>query len=163
SSGNGNESPLPRGEGQGEGATSPSSATPSPRGLRSTLERLRRRGALTLSLSPRERGRMFVRHLLIAVAVLAAPLAALRLPRTVPGKLLQIARALQLEVGYSKRELLEAYLNLAPYGGNVEGVGAAARVYFHKDVSALLLPEAMALAVMPQSPSRRMPDGARET
>lgn len=80
--------------------------------------------------------------------------------RTVPGKLAQIARALQLELTYSKHDLLEAYLNLAPYGGNVEGAGAAARVYFHEDVLGLSLPEAMALAVMPQSPSARTP-GAR--
>src|SRR5205807_1807311 len=63
--------------------------------------------------------------------------------KTVPGKLTQIARAVQLELGYSKHDLLEAYLNLAPYGGNVEGAGAAARVYFHQDISDLSLPEAM--------------------
>ncbi|MBL8953687.1 MAG: penicillin-binding protein 1C [Myxococcaceae bacterium] len=80
--------------------------------------------------------------------------------RTVPGKALQILRAVQLELTYSKHDLLEAYLNLAPYGGNVEGAGAAARIYFHKDVLALSLPEAMSLAVMPQSPSARTP-GAR--
>lgn len=83
--------------------------------------------------------------------------------RTPGGKLVQIARAVQLELCYSKRELLEAYLNLAPYGGNVEGVGAAARVYFHKDVSALSLPEAMALSVLPQSPTRRAPDATHES
>jgi penicillin-binding protein 1C len=77
--------------------------------------------------------------------------------RTPSGKLVQIARAVQLELSYSKHDLLEAYLNLAPYGGNVEGVGAAARVYFHKDVRGLSLPEALALAVMPQSPSARTP------
>lgn len=82
--------------------------------------------------------------------------------RTPTGKLLQVLRALQLEVGYSKSQLLEAYLNLAPYGGNVYGAAAASRVYFHKDASALALPEAMALAVMPQSPSARQPGSAEE-
>ena len=48
------------------------------------------------------------------------------------GKLRQVAAALWLEARYSKRELLEAYLNLAPYGGNIEGVGAASLIYFHK-------------------------------
>ena len=52
--------------------------------------------------------------------------------RRVPGKLVQLLRALQLEAQYSKREILEAYLNLAPYGGNVEGVGAASLVYFRR-------------------------------
>jgi penicillin-binding protein 1C len=71
------------------------------------------------------------------------------------GKLVQIARALQLEASYSKDEILEAYLNLAPYGGNIEGVGAASLVYFRKPVSQLTLPEALTLAVLPQAPSRR--------
>ena len=75
--------------------------------------------------------------------------------RSVPGKLAQIGRALQLEAGYSKDALLEAYLNLAPYGGNVEGVGAASRIYFDRPASALSLPEALALAVMPQAPNPR--------
>ena len=45
--------------------------------------------------------------------------------RTVAGKLEQIVRALELERHYSKSEILEAYLNLAPYGRNIEGIGAA--------------------------------------
>lgn len=75
--------------------------------------------------------------------------------RDVRGKLVQIARALQLEAMYSKDAILEAYLNLAPYGGNVEGVGAASRIYFDKAASELTLPEALALAVMPQAPNPR--------
>lgn len=76
---------------------------------------------------------------------------------TVIGKLCQILRALQLEAAYSKDEILEAYLNLAPYGGNVEGVGAASLVYFGKQPRALSRAESVALAVMPQSPNRRGP------
>ena len=49
--------------------------------------------------------------------------------RTIAGKLAQIARAVQLEMQYSKRDLLEAHLNLVPYGGNMQGVGTASRVY----------------------------------
>jgi len=82
--------------------------------------------------------------------------------RSVGGKLLQLAHAVQLEWLYSKHDILEAYLNLAPYGGNVEGVGAASLVYFHKAPKSLALPEAMALAVMPQSPTRRTPDTLEE-
>ena len=74
--------------------------------------------------------------------------------RTPLGKLGQIARALQLELFYSKRDILEAYLNDAPYGGNVQGVGAASLAYFGKPAGALTLPEALTLAVIPQEPSR---------
>lgn len=75
--------------------------------------------------------------------------------RSIRGKLLQIGRALQLELCYSKNDILEAYLNLAPYGGNIEGAGTAARIYFGKPAQQLSLPEVLSLAVLPQSPSRR--------
>ena len=77
--------------------------------------------------------------------------------RTPYGKLQQIARAVQLERHYSKREILEAYLNLAPYGGNIEGIGAAALIYFNKSAMQLSLPEALALVVIPQNPAKRNP------
>ncbi|HZN95214.1 MAG TPA: penicillin-binding protein 1C [Myxococcales bacterium] len=73
------------------------------------------------------------------------------------GKGLQILRAMQLEWRYSKHDILEAYLNLAPYGRNVEGVGAASLVYFGKDASRLALADALTLAVLPQSPRKRDP------
>jgi penicillin-binding protein 1C len=75
--------------------------------------------------------------------------------RTFPGKAMQILRALELERHYSKSEILEAYLNLAPYGGNIEGAGAAAQIYFGKEASKLTGPEAVVLSVIPQSPTRR--------
>ncbi|MEN7342125.1 MAG: penicillin-binding protein 1C [Pseudomonadota bacterium] len=75
--------------------------------------------------------------------------------RTVGGKLLQIARAIQIERHYSKDDILEAYLNLAPYGGNIEGIGTASLTYFDKLPTALSKPEAMALAVIPQNPVAR--------
>jgi penicillin-binding protein 1C len=75
--------------------------------------------------------------------------------RTPSGKLRQAAAALWLEARYSKRELLEAYLNVAPFGGNVQGVGAATRIYFGKPPSRIDLGEALTLAVIPQSPSAR--------
>ncbi|MCM2304259.1 MAG: penicillin-binding protein 1C [Elusimicrobia bacterium] len=71
------------------------------------------------------------------------------------GKILQILRALQIELLYSKDRILEAYLNLVPYGGNIEGAGAASFAYFGKDVSRLDLSEAITLAVIPQTPVRR--------
>jgi len=76
--------------------------------------------------------------------------------RTPGGKLRQLARAIQLELFYSKRDILEAYLNDAPYGRNVEGVGAASLAYFDKPPDQLTLPEALTLAVVPQDPARRL-------
>ena len=76
---------------------------------------------------------------------------------TVSGKLLQMVRALQYEYHYGKDEILEAYFNLAPYGGNIEGIGAAARIYFHVPPGRLSLSESLALAVVPQNPVRRSP------
>src|SRR6476646_2534821 len=75
--------------------------------------------------------------------------------RTISGKLEQIMRALELERHYSKNQILEAYLNLAPYGRNIEGIGAASEIYFDKPATKLSRPEAIALSVIPQSPSRR--------
>src|SRR6476620_199613 len=75
--------------------------------------------------------------------------------RTISGKLEQIMRALELERHYSKNQILEAYLNLAPYGRNIEGIGAASEIYFDKPATKLSRPEAIALSVIPQSPTRR--------
>lgn len=76
---------------------------------------------------------------------------------TITGKLKQMAYALWLERHFDKAELLQAYLNLAPYGANIEGVAAAAWVYFHKPAAELNLDEAHALALIPQNPSARAP------
>src|SRR6266403_2008827 len=75
--------------------------------------------------------------------------------RTISGKLEQMMRALELERHYSKNQILEAYLNLEPYGRNLEGIGAASEIYFDKPATKLTRPEAIALSVIPQSPSRR--------
>ena len=80
--------------------------------------------------------------------------------RTAGGKLEQIVAAIHLECHCSKHEILEAYLNLAPYGRNIEGVGAASLIYFGKEPSELDPVEAMTLAVIPQSPARRSPGTA---
>ena len=75
--------------------------------------------------------------------------------RTLRGKCEQMWRALELERHYSKAQLLEAYLNLAPYGRNIEGIGAASEIYFGKNPVRLTRNEAVALSVIPQSPSQR--------
>jgi len=79
--------------------------------------------------------------------------------RSVGGKLQQIARAVQLEMCYSKREILEAHINLMPYGGNIQGVGAASLIYFDKPAARLDIAESLALVLIPQSPARRAPSG----
>ena len=75
--------------------------------------------------------------------------------RTLAGKWRQILCAMELERHYSKDQILEAYLNLVPYGRNIEGAGAASEIYFGKKAARLSEPEAIALSVIPQSPSRR--------
>src|SRR3990172_11450443 len=76
--------------------------------------------------------------------------------RTISGKTTQILAALWLELLYSKSEVLEAYLNLVPYGLNIEGAGAASLVYFHMNADKLTLADSLTLSVIPQSPARRM-------
>ncbi len=75
--------------------------------------------------------------------------------RGLAGKLAQMLGAVWLEARYGKEEILEAYLNLTPYGGNVEGLGAASLVHFGKPPERLSLPEALALALLPQNPNQR--------
>jgi penicillin-binding protein 1C len=75
--------------------------------------------------------------------------------KTPAGKLKQSAAALWLEARYSKHSILETYLNLAPFGGNIQGVGAASRIYFGKPPSQIDLGEAITLAVVPQRPAAR--------
>ena len=75
-------------------------------------------------------------------------------------KVIQSARALQLEWRYSKREVLAIYLTLAPMGGNLEGVRAASFAYFGKEPRQLSAAEAALLVAIPQSPERRRPERA---
>ena len=80
------------------------------------------------------------------------------IPHSFRGKLVQILRALQLEVHLSKAQILDLYLNHAPFGGPIEGVEAASWAYLGKPASRLSHAEAALLAVLPQSPSRLRPD-----
>lgn len=73
----------------------------------------------------------------------------------IPGKLRQIAAAIYIDLFYSKDEILEAYLNLAPYGGNIESIGAASLIYFDKKASDLTKIEAITLSTIPQNPGKR--------
>ena len=80
------------------------------------------------------------------------------IPRDLGGKLIQITRALQLETRLSKEEILDLYLTLAPFGGNIEGVRAASLTYFGKEPRRLTLAESALLVALPQSPERNRPD-----
>jgi len=77
--------------------------------------------------------------------------------RTVGSKLIEIFRAFQLELLFSKKKLLEIYLNMVPMGGNIEGVAAASWIYFGKDPSRLGPSEAALLIAIPKSPSMNRP------
>ncbi len=78
-------------------------------------------------------------------------------PRTLGAKAIEVFRAIQLSIKYSKTELLEAYLNLAPFGGNVMGVGAASLLYFDTPPGQLSLGQSALLAVLPRAPNRYNP------
>lgn len=78
--------------------------------------------------------------------------------KTVGGKIKQIFLAIWLEMRYSKKDILEAYFNIAPYGHNIEGIGAASLVYFNKRLAQTNLLEQLTLAVIPQNPNGRKPD-----
>ncbi|MBQ7585046.1 MAG: penicillin-binding protein 1C [Desulfovibrionaceae bacterium] len=82
--------------------------------------------------------------------------------KTLLGKLKQIFWALCLERHSSKAEILKAYFNLAPYGGNVEGLAAAAQIYFHKPAKRLTKAELEALMLVPQNPILRKPATGNE-
>lgn len=71
------------------------------------------------------------------------------------GKLIQVAAAIYIDAFYSKHEIIEAYLNLAPYGGNIEGIGAASLIYFHKSAEKLSTIESITLSTIPQNPTKR--------
>lgn len=78
--------------------------------------------------------------------------------RTLPGKLRQLWRTLQLEWHLSKEQILTLYLNRAPFGGTLQGVAAASWAYLGKSPAQLTRADAALLAVLPQAPSRLRPD-----
>jgi penicillin-binding protein 1C len=78
-------------------------------------------------------------------------------PRTLRSKLIELFRAMQLDLQRSKREILEAYLSRTPYGGNVEGVASAAWSYFGHSARHLTALEIATLLAVPQGPTRFAP------
>lgn len=78
--------------------------------------------------------------------------------RTIAAKLNEMVRAIQLEWRYSKAEILQIYLTLAPYGGNLEGVRAASWAWFGHEPGVLTPDEIALLIALPQAPEARRPD-----
>lgn len=78
--------------------------------------------------------------------------------RSIYAKLHQMVRALQLERELTKGEILNLYLTLAPFGGNLEGIRAASLAYFGKEPKRLSLAQSALLVALPQSPERRRLD-----
>lgn len=87
---------------------------------------------------------------------------ALSKPRTIPNKILEIFQALKLEFKYSKKEILQFYVNHAPYGGNIIGYQAASLKYFSKKPDHLTWSESAILAVLPNSPGLISPRSNRK-
>ncbi|CAK8711959.1 hypothetical protein GKODMF_03525 [Candidatus Electrothrix gigas] len=78
--------------------------------------------------------------------------------RSVWGKIFEMIQALRLEQQLSKEKILETYLTLTPYGGNIEGIEAACRFYFQKNAARITPSQAALLISLPQSPEQRRPD-----
>ncbi len=81
-----------------------------------------------------------------------------RVDRSFSAKFRQMLRAVQIERRLSKDQILELYLNIAPYGGNIEGVRAASLAWFGKEPRRLDTAEAALLVSLPQLPEKRRPD-----
>jgi len=81
-----------------------------------------------------------------------------RRQRSVYAKLRQIERALEIERQMDKNQILDLYLALAPFGGNLEGIRAASIAYFGKEPKRLSLAESALLVALPQSPETRRLD-----
>ena len=82
--------------------------------------------------------------------------------RTYINKFGEMFRAIQLEIRYSKEEILELYLSLLPFGGNIEGVKSASYIYFNRPPNKLSLAQSIMLAVIPNDPNSLRLDRSNE-
>ncbi len=108
-------------------------------------------------------------HIVSGGSTISMQLARLMEPRrqrSLYAKLRQIVRAIEIERSMSKEDILDLYLALAPYGGNLEGIRAASIAYLGKEPKRLSLAEAALLVALPQSPETRRldryPEAARK-
>lgn len=100
-------------------------------------------------------------HIVSGASTLSMQVARLIEPRTdrsFAAKFRQIARAFQIERRLSKAQILDLYLNIAPYGGNLEGIRAASLAWFGKEPRRLDTAQAALLVALPQLPEKRRPD-----
>ncbi len=99
-------------------------------------------------------------HIVSGASTLTMQVARLleRHPRSLSGKVEEMAKALALERRLSKEQVLGLYLGLAPFGGNLEGVRAASLAYFGKEPTRLSAAESALLVALPRSPERLRPD-----
>lgn len=111
-------------------------------------------------VNPFAMGRAFVRNIIRGKRTSGASTITMQVARalepkrrTYANKLVEVFRALQLEMKYSKDEILQLYLNLLPYGGNIQGVKSASILYFGKNPDHLSLAEITALSIIPNRPS----------
>lgn len=101
------------------------------------------------------------RHIVSGGSTITMQLARLMEPRrqrSISAKLRQIVRAIEIERRLNKDQILDLYLAMAPYGGNLEGIRAASIAYFGKEPKRLSLSEAALLVALPQSPENRRLD-----
>jgi len=82
--------------------------------------------------------------------------------RTYRNKIKEIFRAFQLELKFSKAEILQLYLNLVPFGSNIEGVKSASVIYFGKLPDHLSLAEIATLSIVPNRPVSLRPGNNNE-
>ncbi|MGY4437105.1 penicillin-binding protein 1C [Bradyrhizobium sp. F1.13.1] len=108
-------------------------------------------------------------HIVSGGSTISMQLARLMEPRrqrSLHAKLRQMVRAIEIERSLSKQQILDLYLALAPYGGNLEGIRAASTAYLGKEPKRLSLAEAALLVALPQSPETRRldryPEAARK-
>jgi penicillin-binding protein 1C len=105
-------------------------------------------------------------HIVSGGSTITMQLARLMEPRrrrSVYAKVRQMVRAVEIERQLSKDEILDLYLALAPFGGNLEGIRAASIAYFGKEPKRLSLAESALLVALPQSPERRRLDRYPQT
>src|SRR5437660_11116942 len=122
---------------------------------------LRHRGFDPLALGPAPFQLATRGHIVSGGSTITMQLARLMEPRrerSVYAKLRQMVRAIEIERQLTKDQILDLYLALAPFGGNLEGIRAAAIGYFGKEPKRLSLAEAALLVALPQSPETRRLD-----
>lgn len=112
------------------------------------------RASLKTLTGQRLEGGSTITQQLVKIALLSDP------SRTLSRKIKEAGLAIATEIIYSKDQILELYLNHAPYGGTSYGIETAAKTYFGKSAKDLTLGEATLLAGLPQSPTKYSPFGA---